>query len=189
LGPGGSSLRRLQEQTLCKMMVLGRNSMRDKAKEAELRGSKDPKFAHLNRDLHIEISTVAPPAEAYARMAYALTELRKYLIPDNNVYTNPEHANSVQDEVFVGTSHMNTSVFSSARIDSAAVALALNNSPPASSETAAPPAESKDATSENINYKYTLANIFEGKSKNKLVPPPNLKTYEILQKVRSNIAE
>jgi len=42
------------------------------------------KYAHLSDDLHVEITAIAPPAEAYARIAFALTEVRKYLIPDNN---------------------------------------------------------------------------------------------------------
>lgn len=66
------------------MTVLGRNSMRDHAKEEELRNSGNPKYAHLSRDLHIEISTVAPPSEAYHRLAYALAEVRKFMIPDAN---------------------------------------------------------------------------------------------------------
>lgn len=52
--------------------------------EEELRAALDPKYAHLNEDLHVEISAVAPPAEAHARVAYALAEVRKYLIPDSN---------------------------------------------------------------------------------------------------------
>ena len=32
----------------------------------------------------MEIVAFAPPAEAYARMAYALTQVRRYLVPDNN---------------------------------------------------------------------------------------------------------
>lgn len=44
----------------------------------------DPKYAHLTDDLHVEITALAPPAEAYARIAFALAEVRKYLIPDNN---------------------------------------------------------------------------------------------------------
>lgn len=32
----------------------------------------------------MEITAFAPPAEAHARVAYALTEVRKYLIPDSN---------------------------------------------------------------------------------------------------------
>lgn len=66
------------------MAVLGKGSMRDKAKEEEMRLSKDPKYNHLNEDLHVEIVAFAPPAEAHARMSYALTEVRKYLIPDSN---------------------------------------------------------------------------------------------------------
>uniref|UniRef100_A0A1B0BEQ0 KHDC4/BBP-like KH-domain type I domain-containing protein n=1 Tax=Glossina palpalis gambiensis TaxID=67801 RepID=A0A1B0BEQ0_9MUSC len=83
-GPKGNSLRRLQEETQCKIFIKGRNSMRDRNKEEELRNSADSKYAHLNKDLHVEISTVAPPAECYARIAYALAEVRKYLIPDKN---------------------------------------------------------------------------------------------------------
>lgn len=32
----------------------------------------------------MEISAIGPPAEAHARVAYALAEVRKYLIPDSN---------------------------------------------------------------------------------------------------------
>ena len=52
--------------------------------EEELRSSLDPKYQHLQEDLHVEITAFAPPAEAHARIAYALTEVRKYLIPDSN---------------------------------------------------------------------------------------------------------
>lgn len=84
LGPKGNSMKRLQEETMCKMAVLGRGSMKDRAKEEELRVSCDPKFAHLSDDLHVEISALGPPAEAHARVAFALAEVRKYLVPDNN---------------------------------------------------------------------------------------------------------
>lgn len=84
LGPKGNSLKRLQEETLTKMAVLGKGSMRDKAREEDMRLSKDPKHLHLSEDLHVEITAFAPPAEAHARLSYALTEIRKYLIPDSN---------------------------------------------------------------------------------------------------------
>ncbi|XP_026827401.1 KH domain-containing, RNA-binding, signal transduction-associated protein 2 isoform X1 [Ooceraea biroi] len=84
LGPKGNSMKRLQEETMCKMAVLGRGSMKDRQKEEECRASLDPKYAHLSDDLHVEITAIAPPAEAYARIAFALAEVRKYLIPDNN---------------------------------------------------------------------------------------------------------
>ncbi|XP_037806060.1 protein held out wings [Lucilia sericata] len=82
LGPKGNSMKRLQEETMCKMAVLGRGSMRDRKKEEELRASGDSRYAHLFDDLHVEISTFAAPAEAHARIAYALAEVRRFLVPD-----------------------------------------------------------------------------------------------------------
>nr|ABV82361.1 IP20169p [Drosophila melanogaster] len=84
LGPKGNSVRRLKEETNCKIVIKGRSSMRDRNKEEELRSSGDPRYAHLHKDLFLEVSAVAPPAECYARIAYALAEIRKYLIPDDN---------------------------------------------------------------------------------------------------------
>lgn len=84
LGPKGNSMRRLQEETLCKMAILGRGSMRDRKKEEDLRQNCDPKYSHLNEDLHVEITAIAPPSECYARVAFALAEVRKFLIPDSN---------------------------------------------------------------------------------------------------------
>ncbi|XP_068624873.1 KH domain-containing, RNA-binding, signal transduction-associated protein 2-like isoform X2 [Battus philenor] len=84
LGPKGNTMKQLQEETMCKMAVLGRGSVRDRQKEEELRNSLDPKYAHLSDELHVEISALAPPAEAHARIAYALAEVKKYLIPDPN---------------------------------------------------------------------------------------------------------
>uniref|UniRef100_A0A1B0BEN2 K Homology domain-containing protein n=1 Tax=Glossina palpalis gambiensis TaxID=67801 RepID=A0A1B0BEN2_9MUSC len=83
LGPKGNSMKRLQEETMCKMAVLGRGSMRDRKKEEEMRASGDSRYAHLFEDLHVEISTFAAPAEAHARIAYALAEVRRFLVPRN----------------------------------------------------------------------------------------------------------
>lgn len=82
LGPKGNSLKRLQEDTQTKMAILGRGSMRDKAKEEELRKQKEPKYWHLHEELHVEVSAFAPPAEAYGRMAHALSQLKPFLVPD-----------------------------------------------------------------------------------------------------------
>lgn len=84
LGPKGNSLRRLQEETQCRIAIKGRGSMRDSAKEEECRHIEDPRFTHLQKDLFVEISAVASPAECYARIAYALAEIRKYITPDKN---------------------------------------------------------------------------------------------------------
>ncbi|XP_045505124.1 KH domain-containing, RNA-binding, signal transduction-associated protein 2-like isoform X2 [Colias croceus] len=84
LGPKGNTMKQLQEETMCKMAILGRGSMRDRQKEEELRNSLEPKYAHLTDELHVEISALAPPAEAHARIAYALAEVKKYLLPDSH---------------------------------------------------------------------------------------------------------
>ncbi|XP_075231019.1 KH domain-containing, RNA-binding, signal transduction-associated protein 3-like isoform X2 [Lycorma delicatula] len=98
LGPKGNSLKRLQEDTMTKMAILGRGSMRDKAKEEEMRQALDPKYAHLSDELHVEIAALAPPAEAHARIAYALAEIRKYLVPDNNDEIRQEQMREIQAE-------------------------------------------------------------------------------------------
>ncbi|XP_039298951.1 KH domain-containing, RNA-binding, signal transduction-associated protein 3 isoform X2 [Nilaparvata lugens] len=98
LGPKGNSLKRLQEETMTKMAILGRGSMRDKAKEEEMRQALEPKYAHLCDDLHIEICALAPPAEAHARIAYALAEIRKYLVPDSNDEIRQEQMREIQAE-------------------------------------------------------------------------------------------
>ncbi|XP_039942362.1 KH domain-containing, RNA-binding, signal transduction-associated protein 1 [Hirundo rustica] len=82
LGPQGNTIKRLQEETGAKISVLGKGSMRDKAKEEELRKGGDPKYAHLNMDLHVFIEVFGPPCEAYGLMAHAMEEVKKFLVPD-----------------------------------------------------------------------------------------------------------
>ncbi|KAM7321207.1 hypothetical protein ACRRTK_019299 [Alexandromys fortis] len=82
LGPQGNTIKRLQEETGAKIYVLGKGSMRDKAKVEELRKSGDPKYAHLNMDLPVFIKVFGPPYEAYALTAHAMEEVKKFLVPD-----------------------------------------------------------------------------------------------------------
>ncbi|XP_078502934.1 KH domain-containing, RNA-binding, signal transduction-associated protein 2 [Lissotriton helveticus] len=84
LGPRGNSLKRLQEETGSKMSILGKGSMRDKAKEEELRKSGEAKYSHLSDELHVLMEVFAPPGEAYSRMSHALDEIKKFLVPDYN---------------------------------------------------------------------------------------------------------
>lgn len=64
--------------------------------EEEFRQALDPKYAHLSDDLHVEIAALAPPAEAHARIAYALAEIRKYLVPDSNDEIRQEQMREIQ---------------------------------------------------------------------------------------------
>ncbi|XP_037549278.1 KH domain-containing, RNA-binding, signal transduction-associated protein 1b [Nematolebias whitei] len=82
LGPQGNTIKRLQEETGAKISVLGKGSMRDKAKEEDLRKGGEPKYAHLSLELHVLIEVFAPGPDAYMRMAHAMEEVKKLLFPD-----------------------------------------------------------------------------------------------------------
>ncbi|GFY53940.1 KH domain-containing, RNA-binding, signal transduction-associated protein 3 [Trichonephila inaurata madagascariensis] len=75
-GPKGSSLQQLQEATQTRMVVLGHGSMKHKRMEEELRNQCNPKYAHLNEDLHFEVSAYAAPTKAYRRISVAIVELQ-----------------------------------------------------------------------------------------------------------------
>ncbi|MEJ1280552.1 hypothetical protein NN561_011497 [Cricetulus griseus] len=75
LGPQGNTIKRLQEEPGAK------GSMRDKAKEEELRKGGDPQYVHLNMDLHVFIEVLHPFAKL-TLMAYAMEEVKKFLEPD-----------------------------------------------------------------------------------------------------------
>ncbi|KAK0045502.1 KH domain-containing RNA-binding signal transduction-associated protein 2 [Biomphalaria pfeifferi] len=81
LGPKGQTLKALQDQTGCKMAVMGKGSMREKEKEEELR-KEGGKYAHLNEDLHVLVECFTDITDGYHRLAGALVELRKFVIPD-----------------------------------------------------------------------------------------------------------
>ncbi|XP_055348261.1 KH domain-containing, RNA-binding, signal transduction-associated protein 1-like [Paramacrobiotus metropolitanus] len=91
LGPKGATLKALQANTRTRIMIFGRGSMWDKAKEEEMRNSGDPKYAHLNEDLHIFIEIHAYPVEAQARFAHVLNELKKFLDPNHPGYIPSEY--------------------------------------------------------------------------------------------------
>lgn len=81
LGPKGQTLKDLQQQTGCKMAIMGRGSIRDKDKEEEFR-REGGKYAHLNEDLHVLVDCFTEPIDGYHRIAAAFGELRKFLIPE-----------------------------------------------------------------------------------------------------------
>ena len=73
-----------------------------------MRASQDPKYQHLQEDLHVEITAFAPPAEAHARIAFALTEVRKYLIPDSNDEIRQEQMRELEIMTATGDSVMDS---------------------------------------------------------------------------------
>ncbi|RUS73830.1 hypothetical protein EGW08_018398 [Elysia chlorotica] len=83
LGPKGQTLKALQDQTGCRMAIMGKGSMRDKEKEEELR-KQGGKYSHLNDDLHVLVECYTESVDGYHRIAAAMMELKKYLIPEIN---------------------------------------------------------------------------------------------------------
>eukprot|EP00117_Sycon_ciliatum_P035118 scpid62414/ scgid26682/ KH domain-containing, RNA-binding, signal transduction-associated protein 2; Sam68-like mammalian protein 1 len=81
LGPRGLSLKRMQSETGCRLTIMGRGSVRDSAKEDELRESGDSKYDHLNEDLHVLVEAKGNENLAAARLAAGVAEVRKMLIP------------------------------------------------------------------------------------------------------------
>lgn len=81
LGPGGQTLRQIQDETRTKMAILGTGSLRDENKEKELLSSGDPKYQHLKQPLHLQIDCLAPPAEAYYNISHALAQVRRVMLP------------------------------------------------------------------------------------------------------------
>ena len=72
-------MKRMQAETQTKMSILGRGSVRDKAKEDELRNSNDPTYSHLKDNLHVLVEAVGPHSDL--KICAGLAEVRKMLIP------------------------------------------------------------------------------------------------------------
>ena len=51
--------------------------------EEELRKEGDAKNYHLNEDLHLCVEVFSTPADGHSRIAHALQELEKFLVPDS----------------------------------------------------------------------------------------------------------
>merc|ERR1712189_19175 len=81
LGPSGSILKELTKATKSKIAILGKGSMKDKAKEEELMTSDEKEHAHLKEPLHVLIDIKAPRADAHLRMHIALMEIYKFMTP------------------------------------------------------------------------------------------------------------
>lgn len=82
LGPRGMTAKQLEQETGCKIMVRGKGSMRDKAKEEANRGK--PNWEHLSEDLHVLIQCEDTPNRAVLKLKRAAAEVRKLLVPSSD---------------------------------------------------------------------------------------------------------
>ncbi|XP_045197734.1 protein quaking-B-like isoform X3 [Mercenaria mercenaria] len=79
LGPRGMTAKELEQYTGCKIMVRGKGSMRDKAKEEQNKGK--PNWEHLNEELHVLITVEDTRNRSELKLIKAVEEVKKLLVP------------------------------------------------------------------------------------------------------------
>ncbi|XP_038690574.1 KH domain-containing protein At5g56140-like [Tripterygium wilfordii] len=79
LGPRGNSLKRVEASTECRVLIRGRGSIKDLAREEIMRGK--PGYEHLNEPLHILIEAELPVEIVDARLIQAREILEDLLKP------------------------------------------------------------------------------------------------------------
>ncbi|PNT60395.1 hypothetical protein POPTR_001G471000v4 [Populus trichocarpa] len=79
LGPRGNSLKRVEASTECRVLIRGRGSIKDPAREDMMRGK--PGYEHLNEPLHILVEGELPVEIVDARLMQAREILEDLLRP------------------------------------------------------------------------------------------------------------
>ncbi|CAO1941943.1 unnamed protein product, partial [Urochloa humidicola] len=79
LGPRGNSLKRVEANTDCRVLIRGRGSIKDPAREEMMRGK--PGYEHLNEPLHILVEAELPVEIIDARLMQAREILEDLLKP------------------------------------------------------------------------------------------------------------
>uniref|UniRef100_A0A915K808 K Homology domain-containing protein n=1 Tax=Romanomermis culicivorax TaxID=13658 RepID=A0A915K808_ROMCU len=79
LGPRGMTAKQLEQETGCKIMIRGKGSVRDRAKEDMCRGK--PNWEHLDDELHILIQCEDAENRAKVKVHAAVEEVKKMLVP------------------------------------------------------------------------------------------------------------
>uniref|UniRef100_A0A7E4VT19 KH_dom_type_1 domain-containing protein n=1 Tax=Panagrellus redivivus TaxID=6233 RepID=A0A7E4VT19_PANRE len=86
IGNKGATLQNLCRTFHCQILLNGDGSSRDRAQEAKLFNSGDPKYLHYGLPLHMIVSTIARPHVAHMRMAGCLNAIHKLLIPSHDIH-------------------------------------------------------------------------------------------------------
>uniref|UniRef100_A0A1I7RRE4 KH domain-containing protein n=1 Tax=Bursaphelenchus xylophilus TaxID=6326 RepID=A0A1I7RRE4_BURXY len=85
IGPRGISVRRLESETACKILIRGRGSVKDSRKEVQLR-NKDG-WQHLNEKLHVLVISSDPDRQrCHDRLEEAVESVRRLLTPQYDEY-------------------------------------------------------------------------------------------------------
>ncbi|CAI7802091.1 unnamed protein product [Closterium sp. NIES-53] len=79
LGPRGNSLKRVEAQTGCRVLIRGRGSIKDPTKEEKMRNK--PGYEHLNEPLHVIVEAELPANIVDAQLSQACEILEELLKP------------------------------------------------------------------------------------------------------------
>lgn len=82
LGPRGNTLKRVEAQTGCRVLIRGRGSIKDTAKEEKMRDKTG--FEHLNEPLHVLVEAELPAGVVDAQINQACEILEGLLKPEEN---------------------------------------------------------------------------------------------------------
>ncbi|CAA6670132.1 unnamed protein product [Spirodela intermedia] len=89
LGPRGNSLKRVEAITECRILIRGRGSIKDPAREEMMRGK--PGYEHLNESLHILVEAELPAEIVDARLMQAREVLEELLKPMDETRSFKKH--------------------------------------------------------------------------------------------------
>ncbi|XP_031480933.1 KH domain-containing protein At5g56140 isoform X1 [Nymphaea colorata] len=79
LGPRGNSLKRVEATTECRVLIRGRGSIKDPAREELMRGK--PGYEHLNEPLHVVVEAELPVEMIDSRLMQAREVIEDLLKP------------------------------------------------------------------------------------------------------------
>nr|CAB3258504.1 KH domain-containing, RNA-binding, signal transduction-associated protein 1 [Phallusia mammillata] len=82
IGPGGSTLKGIQDVTNTRIAILGKGSIREKKRTDEIAAGNEEKLAHLKLPLHVKISSMGQVDQAHINVGRACTEIMKLLQVD-----------------------------------------------------------------------------------------------------------
>ncbi|CAK9267844.1 unnamed protein product [Sphagnum jensenii] len=84
LGPRGNSLKRVEATTGCRVLIRGRGSIKDTAKEDKMRDK--PGFEHLNEPLHVLVEAELPANIIDSQLIHAREILQELLKPVDETF-------------------------------------------------------------------------------------------------------
>jgi len=84
LGPRGTTIQQIQNDTGCKISVRGQGSLRTKEEEEQKLKSKSPGYEHLSEELHVLIEVEMPEEDANEALGRAKEIIDSLLVPPEN---------------------------------------------------------------------------------------------------------